>query len=159
MLGRQGTTLVEILVATFIGTILLIAGFEILQQAAKAYQRSASDYQSYSELQNVASWIIRDTRRHDAQDIYLEDAQGASLDNYGGSLTVGRSLVVGSDKFSFGENGLEIYTNGAKTLTAGVTGSFTVSEYVYSKVITVNAATSGEQRSLQMSATVYKKSK
>lgn len=139
----KGMTLVELIVAMFIGTIIIISGFQIFRYAGTAYKESYSGYQNYSALQNAASWIIRDAREQNAQSIAV---------NIGG-----QSVTVGNDVFSFTGSNLVKTTNGATTVVAqNVTGIFSVQAGANnSMILTVSIGTTDGRKNLQVSVTVY----
>ncbi|MQL51062.1 prepilin-type N-terminal cleavage/methylation domain-containing protein [Desulfofundulus thermobenzoicus] len=142
-MNQKGMTLIEVIIAMFIGTIIVIGGFEIFRYAGMAYRESASSYQNYSALQNAASWIIRDAREQNAQNIAVNNG--------------GQSVTVGNDVFSFAGNNLVKTTGGASTVIAqNVTGNFNVQPGVNNSIIlTVNIGTVDGRKNLQANVTVY----
>ncbi|TEB04726.1 hypothetical protein Psch_03488 [Pelotomaculum schinkii] len=143
MTETKGMTLVEVIVAMFIGTIIIISGFEIFQYAGTSYKESFTSYQNYSALQNAASWIIRDARSQNAQSIAINNG--------------GQSVTVGNNVFSFTGSQLVKTTNGTSTVVAqNVTGSFSVQAGANNSIIlTINIGATDGRKNIQANATVY----
>ena len=141
--NQKGMTLIELLVAMFIGTIIVIGGFEVFFHAGKAYTESFTGYQTYSALQNAASWVIRDAREQNAQNIAINSG--------------GQSVTIGNDVFSFAGNNLVKTTNGTSTVVAqNVTGGFSIQSGANNSVIlTVNIGTPDGRKNIQANVTVY----
>ncbi|MCL6478538.1 MAG: prepilin-type N-terminal cleavage/methylation domain-containing protein [Peptococcaceae bacterium] len=144
MKTESGMTLVEVLVAMLISTVIIISGYEVFHWASTLYSKNYKDFQNYSTLHNAAMWVIRDLRKSDAGSVSVSNG--------------GQSLTIGSDVFNFSQNNLVKTTAGGNiTVATGVTGNFSLLPAANGSVeVTVNIKHGANpQRYLQLSAVVY----
>lgn len=147
MKKEDGFTLIEILVSSAIGSVIIVVVATIMILTGRSYNTNTLIYQNFSALQTSDQIITEILRENDAQSVSVTDG--------------GQVLNIGSTSFSFSGNDLiRNLSSGTQVIANNISGSFSESPsdspgQLNRVAVTISLQTQDPSKSLISTVTVY----